>query len=880
MKKAKKLLALLLALAMVCALSVTAFAAGSSSDPDEDPGSITITNAITGTTYYAYKVFDLEYATTASGSISGIYSTNNAELLALLWDGEDADSLAEGEEAYAAWEIGDDHVCPFVKGKEVDGKPGYYYVTHIDREHESPGRGWLQSVFDTWSVNVTPYEATGDMTSTADFPEVDYGYYYITDKVGSVVTVDQTTPHVDVVDKNPRTPGDPEKTEDKLTVAGGEEVTFTSHIDTTNYYSTGGSNASFVTEYRLKDHWTDGLTFDYDNLDDAIDSVQLVYTTKDEDGNVIEDTTKTPITLTRLADKAAYDTIYANENAAHNGYYWLEASTDTATGDDAFVIHFPWADWHKDAVAGGASQEYPDGYTYTLDKFYYADGVRIKVVYKMKANDAIFDNARDLSATNTVKFDAAVHSEYTNTSGTAGGTKEDKTVVYAFGLSLRKLDGSSTKRLFGAEFVVSRPIYAEPHELSTGEKYDVYTDGTDDYYLIPAHEEGDPAELVPDQYFKIDGDDNDANDELYEPPTKAASPLTRKEVGYEYYQLGNQKMEDILGTEYPVYRDAAGNEYYKNGSKYYHLKHFTEIPADEAAAIIEDLNPVTYNKTVEVDGVEYDVLVIEGGDGTEYYKKGDDYYTVEDNTLVEDGDLITDLADADVAQLPRMVEVPLATGLKEFPIYMDGDGNYYYYINDQGTTELTDDVLYRITFDEEYTGDETLTPVTTNKLVKYDADTHMADNGRGQTLTASWVSSEAEATRVTADNSYDTMDVIGIKEGVYYIKEVKAPAGYKLPEEPFKVTVTNNGLDADGKATTEAGKNKFSSVASQNGNDEAITIDDTDSEFDTVIINNASTGDMPTTGGKGTVALVAFGALAFLGTGVILVTKKRMYNAG
>ena len=57
MKQMKKLASLLLALAMTLALSVSALAAGN--------GSITIQNPITGETYKAYLMFELEsYNTT------------------------------------------------------------------------------------------------------------------------------------------------------------------------------------------------------------------------------------------------------------------------------------------------------------------------------------------------------------------------------------------------------------------------------------------------------------------------------------------------------------------------------------------------------------------------------------------------------------------------------------------------------------------------------------------------------------------------------------------------------------------------------------------------------------------------------------------------
>lgn len=53
MKYMKKLITLLAALTLALAMAVPAFAASST-------GTITIDNAVTGTTYKAYRIFDLE----------------------------------------------------------------------------------------------------------------------------------------------------------------------------------------------------------------------------------------------------------------------------------------------------------------------------------------------------------------------------------------------------------------------------------------------------------------------------------------------------------------------------------------------------------------------------------------------------------------------------------------------------------------------------------------------------------------------------------------------------------------------------------------------------------------------------------------------------
>lgn len=66
MKKAmKKLMAALLAVAMVCAMAIPAWAADGSTHSSSEDGKITIDNAVAGQTYKIYRILDLQYNDTA-----------------------------------------------------------------------------------------------------------------------------------------------------------------------------------------------------------------------------------------------------------------------------------------------------------------------------------------------------------------------------------------------------------------------------------------------------------------------------------------------------------------------------------------------------------------------------------------------------------------------------------------------------------------------------------------------------------------------------------------------------------------------------------------------------------------------------------------------
>lgn len=102
----------------------------------------------------------------------------------------------------------------------------------------------------------------------------------------------------------------------------------------------------------------------------------------------------------------------------------------------------------------------------------------------------------------------------------------------------------------------------------------------------------------------------------------------------------------------------------------------------------------------------------------------------------------------------------------------------------------------------------------------------------------------------------------GLDTGIYYLKEVAAPAGYNLLKDEVKVEITATYNDDGTVATSSAtsvGNGQYSQVAK--------------------IENNAGT-QLPSTGGIGTTIFYVLGALLVVFAGVMLVTKKRMSKEG
>ena len=86
--------------------------------------------------------------------------------------------------------------------------------------------------------------------------------------------------------------------------------------------------------------------------------------------------------------------------------------------------------------------------------------------------------------------------------------------------------------------------------------------------------------------------------------------------------------------------------------------------------------------------------------------------------------------------------------------------------------------------------------------------------------------------------------------GLYYLEEVDAPTGYHKLTARTKFTIADSNLDSiqlDGKYSGGG-----------------------------VHVVNKSGSILPQTGGMGTMLFITFGTMVVLGTGVLLVTKKRM----
>ena len=111
------------------------------------------------------------------------------------------------------------------------------------------------------------------------------------------------------------------------------------------------------------------------------------------------------------------------------------------------------------------------------------------------------------------------------------------------------------------------------------------------------------------------------------------------------------------------------------------------------------------------------------------------------------------------------------------------------------------------------------------------------------TQAVTWVEQVVNATTVTTgDNGEASFD--GLANGIYYLVETKAPAGYNQLTEAVPVNVNGGTIET------------------------ALTV--------TERVENQAGAVLPSTGGMGTTVFYVLGAVLVVGAGVLLVTKKRM----
>ena len=212
MKRVRKIAALVLAAVMVMAMGITAFAA--------TDGSIIVTNATKGQTYEAYLIF------TASPSNPDDVTSD------IIYTATEAQTKITGFDTF------------FDKALDQEGN---YSITKKAGANDEELIQWVKTNFETLKQG-SAIGGTWTDNDTYTFSGLDYGYYYITSSLGTVVTIDTAGKNVEVVDKNASTPTGPEKkiTAEKSAI---DQSLDQSGIAVTNNDTSVGSTETFTVTF-------------------------------------------------------------------------------------------------------------------------------------------------------------------------------------------------------------------------------------------------------------------------------------------------------------------------------------------------------------------------------------------------------------------------------------------------------------------------------------------------------------------------------------------------------------------------------------------------------------------------------------------------------
>ncbi len=244
MKKAKNLLAVMLAIMVCLAFGTISAFAQTEGTAAQGKGSITITNAAKGETYSVVKIFDATITNVpASGDSDGVAYT-----------GDIPTALASYFEKDSTGNI-----------KKKAGVQDSELVAAV------------QAYAKTQTATAS---ATSD-GSALTFQGLDYGYYAVISTQGATVTIDSARPNVTVNDKNTKEPS-ANKTIDKDSPSIGDTVTYTATFNTANYIEEEGVQYQ-VKSYTISDTLPEFLT----NV--QITSLKIIQTTVDADKTTYPD---------------------------------------------------------------------------------------------------------------------------------------------------------------------------------------------------------------------------------------------------------------------------------------------------------------------------------------------------------------------------------------------------------------------------------------------------------------------------------------------------------------------------------------------------------------------------------------------------------------
>lgn len=262
MKKAmKKLMAALLAVAMVCAMAIPAFAAeGATHSSSSADGKITINNAVNGQTYKIYRILDLQY----NGTANSFRYVKNTK-----WG-----TFVDTQTAYLT----------------VDPTTGVVTWTNTDTADNGTAIKELAKAAGKYvKDNTTSLADDGSKVAasgTVTFDRLPLGWYLVVSDLtnDAICSIDTTAKEVTIKEKN----GVPTVTKEVEYASGSWGQGNDGNVgDTVNFHTTINVTDGDPTNYVLHDQMSKGLTFKENSIavkvnDTLITNYTVEYTNTDK----------------------------------------------------------------------------------------------------------------------------------------------------------------------------------------------------------------------------------------------------------------------------------------------------------------------------------------------------------------------------------------------------------------------------------------------------------------------------------------------------------------------------------------------------------------------------------------------------------------------
>lgn len=255
MKHMKRFMALFAALALVLAMAVPAFA------DEPTKGSITINKATAGTTYTAYKIFDLDY----------VKETNTTK----------ASYAYKADANWKAFVTGSGAGAAYVEYNEKTEA-----VTAKDTFNEGQAPAFAKAALAyAKDSGITGVTEKANASGKVEFKNLDLGYYVVDTPMGALCVLDSTIPNVNVDEKN-----EVPSVEKKVKAGNTYEASNTAKIGDTVEFETKINVKKGAANYVLHDTMDAGLTLDSSSIKVTVDGADV---TADETKYTIKTTDKT-----------------------------------------------------------------------------------------------------------------------------------------------------------------------------------------------------------------------------------------------------------------------------------------------------------------------------------------------------------------------------------------------------------------------------------------------------------------------------------------------------------------------------------------------------------------------------------------------------------